>query len=273
MFLNISQHILHVVLIWEVLVLLIMICTASVSMASRRELHVHYRLVGKVFLLLLLLLLLFRVVLRWLVVGGVAVIRKYVPIGKWIVVALSKLLLVGIDFVQFGAHLSIAATHLATEDVSSLCCSAWLTLDRSRSISVYLGNHLHLIRIIHNKLLGISSVSRCGPLSSIDYLALGSHSRNLVVVFLNGRKINRWSLLNKSRFSIVDRRFRLFEWISLDSQLDPLDHFQLSQSGCWDKQYFVVLTCSGCFIIASGCLSHLGIGITVWIIIVLLLCT
>ena len=55
MFLNISEHSLHVVLVGEVLILLVVICTTSISVAGRREFHVHYRLVRKVFLLLLLL--------------------------------------------------------------------------------------------------------------------------------------------------------------------------------------------------------------------------
>ena len=70
MFLNISEHILHIVLVGEVLILLVVISATSISMASRREFHIHYRLVRKVFLLLLLLLLLMllRVVLGRLVV-------------------------------------------------------------------------------------------------------------------------------------------------------------------------------------------------------------
>lgn len=43
--------------------------------------------------------------------------------------ALGKFLLVRVDFVQLAAHLSIAASHLASENVTALGCGTWLTLD------------------------------------------------------------------------------------------------------------------------------------------------
>ena len=85
--------------------------------------------------------------------------------------------------------MSIASIHLTTEDVASLSGSTWLTLDGARSISVYFGDHLHLIGVVHNKLLGISSVSGGCSLASIYNFALGSNSWNLIIVLLNRRKV------------------------------------------------------------------------------------
>lgn len=56
MFLYVSEHILHIILIGKIVVLVI--CAAPISMARRREFHVHYWLVRKVLLLVLLRLLL-----------------------------------------------------------------------------------------------------------------------------------------------------------------------------------------------------------------------
>jgi hypothetical protein len=86
--------------------------------------------------------------------------------------ALGKLLLVRVYFVQFGTHLCIATAHLGTEDMASLGGSTWLTLDRARSISMYFGDHLHLIGVVHHKLLCISSVSCVCSLSHINNFAL-----------------------------------------------------------------------------------------------------
>lgn len=97
---------------------------------------------------------------------------------------MSKLLLVAIHFGHFGTHLSIASAHLGTEDVASLGGGTWLTLDGARSISVYFGDHLHLIGVVHDKFLGVSSVG-VGSLSSIYNFALGSNCWNLIIVLLN----------------------------------------------------------------------------------------
>jgi hypothetical protein len=109
--------------------------------------------------------------------------------------ALGELLLVGVHFVQFGTHVSIATAYLATEDVASLGGSTWLSLDGARSISMYFGDHLHLIGVVHNKLLGVSSVSSGYSLSSIDNFALGSNCWNLVIILLYRLKIKRLFLL------------------------------------------------------------------------------
>ena len=215
MFLNISQHILHVVLVAEVLILLIMICTTSIPMAGRWEFHIHYRLVRKLFLLLLLLLLLllFRIVLRRLMICGIAIVGHNISIRQRIVMTLCKLLLISIDLVQFRPHLSISSSHLSTKDVSSLRCCSWLSLNGSRSISVYLCYHLHLIWVVHDEFLGISSVGGGLSLSlSIYNFALGSNGWNFVVILLYWRKINIRSLIMiKIGLYIVDRRFRLFK--------------------------------------------------------------
>lgn len=65
MFLNISQHILHVVLVTEVLILLVVIGAAPISVTSCWKFHVHYRLIGKIFL--------FRIVFWALVVRRIAI--------------------------------------------------------------------------------------------------------------------------------------------------------------------------------------------------------
>lgn len=99
--------------------------------------------------------------------------------------ALSKLLLVRVDFVQLAAHLSIAATHLSSENVSALSGGTRLTFDGAWAIPVNLGHHLHLIGVVHDKLFRVASVSGVGSLASRNNFALRSYSWNLVVVFLN----------------------------------------------------------------------------------------
>ena len=48
-----------------------------------------------------------------------------------------------------------------------------------------LGHHLHLVRIVHDKLLGVATITSVGPLASRNNFALRSHSWNFVVVLLN----------------------------------------------------------------------------------------
>lgn len=47
-----------------------------------------------------------------------------------------------------------------------------------------LGHHLHLIGVVHDELLGVSSVSSVGSLASRNNFALRSYSWNFVVVFI-----------------------------------------------------------------------------------------
>jgi hypothetical protein len=59
---------------------------------------------------------------------------------------------------------------------------------------VNLGDHLHLIGVVHHELLGVASVSVIGSLTSRNDLALRRHCWNFVVVLLNWFKINISSL-------------------------------------------------------------------------------
>ena len=98
--------------------------------------------------------------------------------------ALSKFLLVRVDFVQLTSHLSIPAAHLATKNVPTLGGSTWLTLDGARAVPVDLGHHLHLIRIVHDKLLSVATISSVRPLASRNNFALRSDSWDFIVVLL-----------------------------------------------------------------------------------------
>lgn len=101
-------------------------------------------------------------------------VQHQVPIRKAAVmhVRRGEFLLILMDFVKFGAHLSIcmASSHLSTEDVSALCrcslrsllvsCNSWPARAGSWPLSMHLCYHVHLIRILHHKLPRVSSV--CG---------------------------------------------------------------------------------------------------------------
>jgi hypothetical protein len=83
-----------------------------------------------------------------------------------------KLLLVLMDLVQFGAHLPVGVTsaHLSSENVSALSgCSlrsllisshstSWAARTSSRSLSLDLSDHLHLVWILHDELACIAPV-------------------------------------------------------------------------------------------------------------------
>jgi hypothetical protein len=103
-----------------------------------------------------------------------SLVEHQVPIGEAVVVHVRRgeLLLVLMDLVQFGAHLPVSVTsaHLSAEDVSALSgCSlrsllisghsaSWATRTSSRSLSLDLSDHLHLVWILHNELACIAPI-------------------------------------------------------------------------------------------------------------------
>lgn len=113
-------------------------------------------------------------------------------------VAVRKLLLVCANFVQFWSHLSISmsSTHLATENMTSLCCSSLLLVSvratngvRSSVLTasrIDFRNNMHLVLIIHNKFLSISSVNcaHSTSRSSRNDLALRCNGWDFVIVLL-----------------------------------------------------------------------------------------
>lgn len=209
MFLNISKHVLHVIMVWRVLevsmslaswiLMRVMVGAASVSVACGWELHVdNRRIVGKVFCLSVIL---------W---GPVWCVTHQVSIREAVVVhiAISKFLLVSINFVQFWAHLcvSIPSSHLTSKNVSALRCCSWLPISINRIWAyqlslVYLGCH---ILIVGDKLLVVTPIDRsdstvsrmcpsaCSALMTIsgDNFALRCNCWDLVVIFLNWRQID-----------------------------------------------------------------------------------
>lgn len=196
MLLNIAEYVGHIIVICWILqmarvVVSVVICTASVSVAGRGEFHVHdRRLIGKVFW--------FPVVLWW----SVRSITHQVSIWKAIIVhiAVGKFLLICMDFVEFWAHMSIcvSSSHLTSENVPALSGRSRLSTTtngvRSTNTSlVDLSDHLHLIWIIHDEFFGITSVDRPNstsltsscPRSSRYDLALRCNCWNLIVILLN----------------------------------------------------------------------------------------
>lgn len=113
-------------------------------------------------------------------------------------VAVRKLLLVCANFVQFWSHLSIcmSSTHLASENMTSLCCSSLLLVSvratngvRSSVLTasrIDFRNNVHLVLIIHNKFLSISSVNcaHSTSRSSRNDLALRCNGWDFVIVLL-----------------------------------------------------------------------------------------
>ena len=171
---------------------IIVVCTASISMRSCGEFHVHHRLVWEIFW--------FAVVFRRSMRG----VSHQIAIWKAVIVHVTvcKLLLVLVDFVKFGTHvsISIAPTHLATEDMPTLSGGSWLSISAdwvgSSHVSLIdLGNHLHLVGVIHYELFGVSSVDwshgrSCGITWPLEHdLTLWRYSWYLVVIFLNRGQI------------------------------------------------------------------------------------
>lgn len=194
--LNISQNILHITVVSRILevtrVMIIVVCTASISMWGSWEFHVHHWLVWEI--------LGFTVVF-WRSVRSVS---HQIPVWKAVVmhVTVCKLLLVLVHFVQLGPHMSIsiASAHLTTKDVTTLSRSSGLSVSTnwvwSSQVSlINLSNHLHLIGIIHNKLFRISSVDwshgrSCAITWPLEHdLTLRWYSWYLVVIFLNRGQI------------------------------------------------------------------------------------
>ena len=119
-------------------------------------------------------------------------------------VAVGKLLLICADFVQFWSHLGIcmSSTHLATKNMTSLCCSSLLLVSvratngiRSSVLTasrIDFRNNMHLVLIIHNKFFSISSVNcaHSTSRSSRNYLALRCYGWDFVIVLLLLIKIN-----------------------------------------------------------------------------------
>jgi hypothetical protein len=176
--------------------MVVVVCTASVSVGSCWELHVHHWLVWKVFR--------FAVIFWW----SVGSVSHQVAIWKTVImhIAICKFLLVLIHFVQFWTHMSVgtSSSYLPSKDMSTLCSGSWLSVSTNRVWSAHislvdLSNHLHLISIIHHKLFGISSIYRSHSLTSScstslywplkHDLALRWDGRYLVVIFLNRRQI------------------------------------------------------------------------------------
>jgi len=178
--------------------MVVVVCTASVSMRSCRELHVHHGLVWKVFR--------FAIVL-W---GTMWSVTHEIAVGKAVImhVTVGKFLLVLIHFVQLWTHMGVgtSSSYLAAKDVSTLCSSSWLSVSADRVWSAHISivdfsHHLHLVGIIHNKLFGISSIDRAHSLTSCSCttsascsliawplehdLALRRYGWYLVVIFLN----------------------------------------------------------------------------------------
>ena len=183
----------------------VVVGATPVSMRSCWEFHVHYwrMLIWKILRLLTIVL--------WRAVAGL--VEHQVAIGETVImhVRRSEFLLILVDLVQFWAHLPVSMTsaHLPAKDVSSLSgCSLWsllipchstagTTWTSSRPLSLNLGHHLHLIRILHDKLACVSSVGGANTTGSLrttrcmylvgHYLALRGDCWYFVVVFLYWR--------------------------------------------------------------------------------------
>ena len=80
--------------------------------------------------------------------------------------------------------MSVPTAYLATKNVSALSGGTWLTLDGARAVPVDLGHHLHLVRIVHDKFLGVATISSVRPLASRNNFALRSDSWDFIVVLL-----------------------------------------------------------------------------------------
>ena len=126
-----------------------------------------------------------------------------------------------------------SSSHLTAEDVSTLSCGSWLSVstDRVRATHISIlniSNHLHLVRVVHNKFFAIyciSPVDRCHSLASpgstlvswpVEHdLALRRNCRYLVVIFLNWRQIYINSVdMNLIRaflldFALIFKRYHL----------------------------------------------------------------
>jgi len=76
----------------------------------------------------------------------------------------------------------------------SLCSSNWICSVTTYPLLIHFSNNLHLVWILHYKLPGISPVSNRVRLSTSNYLTLTCRSWYLVVIFLNRRQVNKWSL-------------------------------------------------------------------------------
>ena len=203
MLLDVSYNSMHIVVVGWVLkitrVVVVVVSTASVSMGGCWEFHVHHVLVREVFW--------FAVIFWW----SMRSVSHKVSIWKAVIVhvAVCKLLLVLVYFVKFGTHVCIgtSSSNLATKDVSSLRGSSRLSVSSHRVWASHISlidfsDHLHLVSIIHDKLLaiyGISSIDRPHSLTSSSSsttsrtlehdLTLRRDGRYLVVIFLNWRQI------------------------------------------------------------------------------------
>jgi len=111
-------------------------------------------------------------------------VSHQIAIGKAIImhITVGKLLLILINFVQFGTHVSVGtpSTNLTAEDVTTLGGGSWLSVSSDRVGASHISlldfsNHLHLVRIVHNKFLaiyGITSVHRSHTLASTTSTSL-----------------------------------------------------------------------------------------------------
>ena len=192
MFLNITNYIIHIILIGSVLlmagVMWVVICTASVSVTGRRKVHLkHRRLVWEVF---------------WLAVAASwwSLIAHKITIWKAIVmhVSIGKFLLICMDFIHFWAtemNKSISSSYLTSEDVATLSgCSllllAWDGVWPSEIFSVT--SHIHIVNVIHNKFFSVSSVDCSDSATLASYhttwsrcnLALGCNRWDLIIILI-----------------------------------------------------------------------------------------